>query len=143
LGDRVAGAAVLDLFAGTGGLGLEAASRGARSVTFVENDRGALDCLRRNVELARGWPGVECEFRVVRGDVFVELRRLPGSHDLILADPPYGELPQKLLSAISPARLLVLEAGKRDALAVPDGWRVERDAVYGDTRVCFLAGVSF
>jgi 16S rRNA (guanine966-N2)-methyltransferase len=144
----VLGAAVLDLFAGTGGLGLEAASRGARSVVFVENDRNALECLRRNVESARRWPGMECELEVVKSDVFVEVKHGAGSYDLILADPPYGELPQRLLDEIGASKLLaaggllVLEAGKRDSLAVPAGWRAERDAVYGDTRVCFVGRVS-
>lgn len=148
LGSRVVGATVVDLFAGTGGLGLEAASRGAESVTFVENDRGAVEYLRRNVELARRWPGMECELKVVRSDVFVEVNRLAGPYNIILADPPYGELPQRVLNEIGLSKLLaaggllVLEAGKRDSLVVPAGWRMERDAVYGDTRVCFVGRVS-
>ncbi|MGQ9779151.1 MAG: 16S rRNA (guanine(966)-N(2))-methyltransferase RsmD [Bacillota bacterium] len=91
LGPRVAGAVVLDLFAGAGGLGLEALSRGAKQVIFVERDRRALDLLRRNLRelgLAEGE-----EVRVVAGDVRMVLSRLAGAgerFDLVLADPPYA-----------------------------------------------------
>ena len=148
LGNRVVDAVVLDLFAGTGGLGLEAASRGAKSVTFVENARSAMDCLKRNVESARTRPEMGCELEIVRDDVFSEIRRRETPVDLILADPPYGEMPQKLVDEIGLPKLLkedgllVLELAKRDKLAVPPVWRVVRDAVYGDTRVCFLGRVS-
>ncbi|MCL6615468.1 MAG: 16S rRNA (guanine(966)-N(2))-methyltransferase RsmD, partial [Firmicutes bacterium] len=90
LGPRVQGAVVLDLFAGAGGLGLEALSRGAKRVVFVERDRRALALLRRNLaELGLGGE----EFEVIPGDVLVVLAGLAAggrSFDLILADPPYG-----------------------------------------------------
>lgn len=139
LGTRVPGAAVLDLFAGTGALGLEAVSRGARSAVFVEQARAALDCLAKN--LAKIAPAAQ----VVRGDVLRELTRLTGPFDLIFADPPYGTEIGPVVTAIrqrallAPDGLLVWESGKRDVLALPAEWRCCRDAVYGDTRVSFLA----
>ena len=139
LGARVPGAAVLDLFAGTGALGLEAVSRGARSAVFVEQARAALDCLVKN--LAKIAPSAQ----VVRGDVLRELARLTGPFDLIFADPPYGTEIAPVLAAIrqrtllAPDGLLVWESAKRDALVLPAEWRCCRDAVYGDTRVSFLA----
>ena len=148
LGGRVVDAVVLDLFAGTGGLGLEAASRGARAVTFVETARAAMDCLKRNVESARIRPEMSCELEIVREDVFTEISRWSAPVDLIIADPPYGDLPQKLMDEIGLPKLLkedgllVLELSKRDKLALPAVWRVVRDAVYGDTRVCFLGRAS-
>jgi 16S rRNA (guanine966-N2)-methyltransferase len=141
LGDRVANAVVLDLFAGTGGLGLEAASRGARSVTFVEQNRGALECLRRNVESAKKYLSVELE--VLPEEVFRCLRRWHRQFDLVFADPPYGEYPQQLLQqaalpgVLTENGLFVLELAKRDRLEIPP-WQVVRDAIYGDTRVVFL-----
>src|ERR1700681_1899544 len=69
LGDRVVGARVLDLFAGTGALGLEAASRGAESVAFVENARGAAECLERNLVAFRKNRDVTCVFSVARKTV--------------------------------------------------------------------------
>ncbi len=137
LGDRVIGATVLDLYAGTGALGLEAASRGARSVAFVENSAVVLRSLEKNLAAFRRNRVVDCEFRVTRV-------RPAGAFDLIFADPPYGDAAQELLNdksltaALTADGTLVLESAKRSALVVPAGWLVERDAVYGDTRVSFL-----
>jgi 16S rRNA (guanine966-N2)-methyltransferase len=135
LGGRVVGATVLDLFAGSGALGLEAASRGARSVTLVERHRAALTALERNVaEFVRrgGTPPV-----VVREDVFRFLKRA-GRYDLVLADPPYGELAQRVLAAGVAADWLVLESAKREPLLIGPPWELVREAVYGDTRVSIL-----
>ncbi len=84
LHDRIGGAAVLDLFAGTGSLGLEALSRGADSAVFVEHDRDAVATLAANVE-AVGLGG-----SIVRRDVVAFLRRDGGSYDLVFVDPPYA-----------------------------------------------------
>lgn len=84
------GSRVLDLFAGSGALGLEALSRGAREVVFVERSGRAVAVLRRNVEAL----GAEAEVRIVRRDAFAYLERLASTaslpFDLALADPPYG-----------------------------------------------------
>ena len=87
-GDRVRGAAVLDLFAGSGAVGLEALSRGAARATFVESDPDALAALARNLELVPGGAA-----RIVRGTVSAACARggLAGApFDLVFADPPYG-----------------------------------------------------
>ena len=143
LGERVIGATVLDLFAGSGALGLEAASRGASAVTFVENARASLDAIERNLESFRRNRGVECEFRVLRGEVFAQLGKLtPVS--LVFADPPYGATAQRLLddpklaALLAADGLLVLESAKRDPFAPGSAWSVKREAIYGDTRVNFL-----
>ena len=147
LGERVAGAHVLDLFAGTGALGLEAASRGAESVTFVENARSALECLERNLDAFKRNREVNCRFSTVREDVDRELSKLAGvgeSFSLVFADPPYGEVAQELLRderlprLLAGDGLLVLESAKRAALSVGEPWQLVREAIYGDTRVSFL-----
>lgn len=82
----IAGARVLDLFAGSGALGLEALSRGAREVVFVERARGALDALRANVEQLQA--GAQC--RIVERDALKYVAGLGElEFDLALADPPY------------------------------------------------------
>ncbi|MDP2483287.1 MAG: 16S rRNA (guanine(966)-N(2))-methyltransferase RsmD [Candidatus Palauibacterales bacterium] len=90
IGDRLPGSRVLDLFAGSGALGLEALSRGAAHVCFVEASPQALAALRRNVRAL----GVDSRTQVVAGDVFAALGRVARqgsqSWDLVLADPPYG-----------------------------------------------------
>ena len=141
LGARVTAATVLDLFAGTGALGLEALSRGAQSVVFVEQARTALDCLAKNLAGFQPAPVTT----TVRGEVLRELARLTGSFDLIFADPPYGTDNLPMLETVHQRGLLaadglfVLESAKRDAVLLPADWRLHREAIYGDTRVSYLA----
>ena len=150
LGGRVGGATVLDLFAGTGAFGLEAASRGARTVTFVETAPAALQSLQRNIETFRKGREVSCELLIVRGEAFAHLGKYVDagkSFSLIFADPPYGEMAQTLLSDAHLASLLtkdglvVLESAKRDKLLAGSRWNSVREAVYGDTKVNFFARV--
>jgi len=141
LGARVPGANVLDLFAGTGALGLEALSRGAQSAVFVENARTALDCLAKNLTDFKPAPAA----KVVRGEVLRELARLTEPFHLIFADPPYGTDFKPILETVRQRNLLaadglfVLESAKRDAVVLPAEWRLHREAVYGDTRVSYVA----
>lgn len=87
LGTRIRDAAVADLFAGSGALGLEALSRGAGHVTFVERSRRAIGVLERNIRSL----GATGATTVVHGDALAHLHRLdPAACDLVLADPPYG-----------------------------------------------------
>ncbi len=85
LGDFVIDALVLDLFAGSGNLGLEALSRGARSVTFVDKSQNALRVLRRNI----GKLKIAEPVQIVKKDVLTFLRQNKNPYDLIFADPPY------------------------------------------------------
>lgn len=144
LGDRVIGADVLDLFAGTGAIGLEAASRGARSVVFVENSRPALESLRKNIETFRSNRDVSCDLTIFGWDAVAQLRKLRADDrkfSLIFADPPYGQAAATLLadeslpSLISTGGVFVLESAKRDKLITPGPWKLSRAAVYGDTQV--------
>lgn len=88
LGGRLDGLHVLDLFAGSGALGLEALSRGAERATFVEIARAGLRSLEGNVRVL----DAKARCTVVKGDALKYVRKLgPGAFDLALADPPYGE----------------------------------------------------
>ena len=133
LGD-VEGLAVLDLFAGSGALGIEALSRGAASVTFVDKDPKAIAAVRRNLEAA----GIEAE--VQRRDALAFLRSVPGEYGLVLIDPPYSSAPRlgERLSELLPAvlskdALIVTESDKHAPLALDLPLDFERD--YGDTRI--------
>ena len=111
-GGRLDGVCVLDAFAGTGALGLEALSRGAASAAFMERERAALDALRANVAACRG-----AMAQVLAGDV---LRPPPGRPcGLVFLDPPYGSdlLPRAVAALteagwIAPGALLVAESGR-------------------------------
>lgn len=146
LGDAVIGARVLDLFAGSGALGIEALSRGAILARFVEQDREAVAAIERN--LAR----TKLNGRVLRREVFDFLRRPISSQrfNIIFADPPYektrkGEAFTNFLVAsedlarlLEPAGTFVLE--KLPSESIPDMklWRIMRARAYGATEVLFL-----
>jgi len=128
----VAGARVLDLFAGSGALGIEALSRGAASATFVERDRAALAALRANLDACGLGAG---RATVVVGDALALLAsgRLAGPWDLALLDPPYAfDAWDELLLALD-ADVAVCEAGAE--IAPPAGWQVARAKGYGTTVV--------
>ena len=130
LAPSVPGAQVLDLFSGSGALGLEALSRGAESVVFVERARGALGVLRANIDLLGA--GEHC--RVVDRDVHRFLKGPLGDFDLAVADPPYqGDDALRLVERYMAdpfAHQLWLEHPWREALPLPEGSRTRR---YGDT----------
>lgn len=139
------GATVIDLFAGTGALGLEALSRGASEAVFVERDPVALKCLRENI----GACGFSNVARVVSSPVLPFLRRLdlPDAGAIIFADPPYrsGEGTKTLLALAKNAKslsrsVIVLEhAPGREPDRIPEGMIVQSRRRYGDTCVMFLS----
>lgn len=124
LGQNLNGWTVLDAFAGSGALGLEAASRGAASVRLVERDGKAANSLRQVIAKL---PGAAERVQVVAGDAFVALGQ--GPYDLILLDPPFGaDLFDKALAAAIPALsangFVYLEAPRE--FAAPSGLRLHR-----------------
>lgn len=145
LADRTAGARVLDAFAGTGALGFEALSRGARYTTFVDASRSAVRALERN----RADLGCLDVSRVIEADVVALFDRgaLAGPFDLVLADPPYGTSEHdRFLAAVgrhrplAPGGLLILEDEVRKTpVSAPDpaGLAHFRRAAYGRTVMHF------
>jgi 16S rRNA (guanine966-N2)-methyltransferase len=129
------GARVLDLFAGSGALGLEALSRGAARATFVELSARSLSALRRNVTAL----GAGARTEVHRGDALRFIERLPpGAYDIAFADPPYelgiaGDL-VALWHAVPFAMRLGVEHSVREI--VPHGGDTRR---YGDTAITFYS----
>ena len=139
LGD-VQGASVLDLFAGTGALGIEALSRGAGRAVFVEHDAGAVRTLKDNLH-ALGIEPIETEVR--RRDVLGALRsarKRQETYDLVFIDPPYmqvhewgPELSVVLPSLLGPAARVVVESDRRAPLELE--MEVEQERRYGDTSI--------
>jgi 16S rRNA (guanine966-N2)-methyltransferase len=143
----VSGAAILDLFAGSGALGLEGLSRGAASAVFVESDPGAFGTLRANMESL----GVQSA-EPLRLDYRQALRRLRARgmrFGLVFLDPPYGKgMAAESAAALGRAGLVgpgatvvVEEAARMPDAVFPDGWETVADRRYGDTRV-MIFGVS-
>jgi len=150
LGDRVVGARILDLFAGSGALGIEALSRGAAAALFVDEDRQSIATIEKNLAKAH------FQGRVRRQEAFDFLKHLSSDEKfrIIFADPPYektkaGEhFTKKLLSNESLPRLLepdgvfVLEKRPGEELPETKFWTVTRKKTYGATEVLFLSAIS-
>lgn len=149
LGEVVIGARVLDLFAGSGGMGLEALSRGASQAVFVEQQGQAAGVLEANLSHTKLKHG-----RVQKADAFATLRRLAETgeqFDLVFADPPYAKKPgdtnhaarlledPNLPAVLAPYGFFVLESMVTKASGeVIAGWEILRDRAYGSTRILLL-----
>ena len=133
-------AQVLDAFAGTGALGLEALSRGAAYVTFIENDRVALKALRANIAAI----GAEKSAAILPLDA-LHPPRAGRAAALAFLDPPYGEdIAAPALTALAaagwfaPEALVVVEVAARQKLAAPAGFTTLEERRYGAARLVFL-----
>jgi 16S rRNA (guanine966-N2)-methyltransferase len=143
LGPAIHGSSVLDLFAGSGALGLEAFSRGADSVCWVEQDARTYVLLKESVATLCGPTGA-C--RCLKLDVFAFLRHKGATYDFILADPPYvrHDTPFDTVRFLDRAKACLASAGclvfeqrsSQQAVPHPD-WTIIKDKVYGETRLVF------
>lgn len=132
----VVDAEVVDLFAGSGALGIEALSRGAAHATFVESDRRAADVVAANLADL----GLADRATVLRRPVDAALDQLPDGVHLVLADPPYAfdgwaELLVRLGPRLAPDAVVVAESDRSPEL--PAGWGKVRERTYGGTVVTF------
>lgn len=138
LAARIEGARVVDGFAGTGAVGIEALSRGAAHVTFVENDRRAAALTAANISAC----GAAADATIETGDVSTVLRGHTAAFDVIWLDPPYGhdsyEALEAAAGALSPGGLVVLERATRREPAVPAALVRIRDVKSGDSTLTFF-----
>jgi 16S rRNA (guanine(966)-N(2))-methyltransferase RsmD len=146
LGEEVEGKHVLDLFAGTGNLGIEALSRGAMRAVFVERERSAINLIKQNLSHC----GFDDRSHIIRGEVarvIRQLRRKGEVFDLIFMDPPYRKgLAQETLEILhtQPVHhedsILVIEHDRRETLSESmEGWMLVRKRPFGDTVASFFA----
>jgi 16S rRNA (guanine(966)-N(2))-methyltransferase RsmD len=144
LGGSASASSVLDLYAGTGALGIEALSRGAEHATFVEQSHAFAVMLRRNVEELGLTDRVEVRIGDV-GRALSWMEKAERRYDLVLADPPYGRrLAERLIERLGSGRLLAevavvfVECGKEETLPDHSGI-LERtvERIYGETKVAF------
>lgn len=139
LGERVVGARVCDLFAGGGALGVEALSRGATEVVFIEMNPEAVRCIKENLRGLKSW-------RVIKGDVCRWVSKMAEKQfDAVLADPPYErKLVARTLELIVKNRLvalggfLVIEHSEKEQPVTPEGWEKFRQRRYGESMVTFF-----
>ncbi|MGC5222506.1 16S rRNA (guanine(966)-N(2))-methyltransferase RsmD [Micromonospora sp. DT81.3] len=139
--DALRGAAVLDLYAGSGALGLEAVSRGAASADLVEKAPRAAAVVQRNAVKVAKSIGSDAAIRVHRSSVDAYLRASQGAFDLVFLDPPYdvseaelaGSL-ELLVRALAPGATVIIERARRSpAPGLPAGLEHARHKRYGDT----------
>ena len=136
----IVGAHVVDLFAGSGALGIEALSRGAAHCTFIERDRLALVALRANIETL----GLGERTSVIRGDA-LEFADTAGDATLVLADPPYNFVQwPELLNSLT-ASLVVAESDREltSEIAGCIDWQVIRAKRYGRAYVTFIQRIPY
>jgi 16S rRNA (guanine966-N2)-methyltransferase len=150
LGEMVIGARVLDLFAGTGALGIEALSRGAESAVFIEEDRQSAATIEKNLTKT------QLTGRVRQQDVFRFLMTAAAAAEkfqIVFADPPYDQtksgegFTEKLLGSkalpqlIAPGGFFILEKRPDESLPEMKSWRLVRQKTYGATEVLFLSAI--
>jgi 16S rRNA (guanine(966)-N(2))-methyltransferase RsmD len=143
LAPRIEGARVLDGYAGTGAIGIEALSRGAAHVTFVEQDRRARALIEENLAGCGG----ERDYTIDGGDVAAALSlQGAGAYDLILLDPPYDSATIAVLDAaaraLAPGGLIVLERATRRQPEAPPTLERVRDVKSGDSTLTFFVSRS-
>jgi 16S rRNA (guanine966-N2)-methyltransferase len=140
LGDRVIDASFLDLYAGAGGIGIEALSRGAGSAVFVDSSRESLAAIKKNIEQT----GFGTRAQIVPARVESYLKKTSAPYDIVFLDPPYAEDIQPLLDLIAVSGLV-----KTDGIVITEHFKKQpspgkaghlalyREARYGDTVLAF------
>jgi 16S rRNA (guanine966-N2)-methyltransferase len=149
---RLANAQFLDLYSGSGSVGIEALSRGVASVTFVDLNPNCLSIIRQNLSMLHLFERAQ----VVRADATKPLTHVGGPFDLIFMGPPYHDakwnalhLTGPTLNAIASARILkpgglvVGQHHAKEQLTIDPRWRMSRQENYGDTRLSFFEYVGF
>lgn len=135
----------LDLFAGSGGIGIEALSRGGRETVFIEQNPKAIQCIRENLAFTR----LEEKAQVIKDDVFSALRRIEGQRvfDYIFMDPPYGREYERLVleylshsSLLNEDTVVIVEASKETDFSYLKvlGYRVLKEKIYKTNKHVFL-----
>jgi len=138
----VEGSVWLDAFAGSGAVGIEALSRGARHVIFNDRSKDAIRMIKKNLEIC----GVDEGYVIREKDVFPLLRSLNRPlPDFVFFDPPYdfgrhAKLLEKMLAlgVTSPEMLVIIETFKKTTIEPPTEFEVLRDVLSGDSRLTFL-----
>ena len=154
IGPAIADSRVLDLFAGTGAYGLEALSRGAKEVVFIESSRKIAKILSENRKTVDKSKGSHSQSTLLVRDIRRHGLSMSERFDFIFADPPYARDEEtladlvslieneRLAATVAPDGLLILESFTKSPLPESSLWTVEKEKKYGKTRVSFLTPVA-
>jgi len=142
--DRIDDANVLDIFAGTGALGIEAIARGAGKAVFLEKERKVVRIIQENIRRCK----FEDKTKIIQGDALKRLKQgasAYGPFDIIFADPPYADaFFTEILTLVRDEKLLaedgifMFEIATRYEFEIPKGWTLSDDRKLGDTRLLFI-----
>lgn len=136
---------VLDLFAGSGNLGIEALSRGAEKAVFIDNSGKSVDIIRYNLKLT----GFESKSEVVKTDAWRYISGYSGDgFDLVFADPPYksqlrGYLSDGVKKVLKGDGLFILEHTRFQSCEVSESLQLEKERTFGETRISIFRFVNF
>ncbi|MGA1862372.1 16S rRNA (guanine(966)-N(2))-methyltransferase RsmD [Deferribacter thermophilus] len=135
--DKIDNANVLDLFAGTGAFGIEAISRGANFVTFIDKD---VSTLIKNVKLLE-----KNNYEIIKRDIFQGLKKVNKKYDIVFIDPPYGKINSKDImqclkeyQTIAKDGVLIYEESIRTEFQIDEGFKLIDSKRYGDTIIYYL-----
>jgi 16S rRNA (guanine966-N2)-methyltransferase len=138
------GLEVLDLFAGSGSLGLEAISRGAKNVTFIDNSRKSLDVIEKNIALLK----CESHCSVYQADVFWYLKNMKRMYDIVFADPPYkleniGTIPNAIYDSgiLRNSSFVVMEHSRESVIDLNEVKYEIQKKPFGQTVVLILKAI--
>ncbi|MCB0308457.1 MAG: 16S rRNA (guanine(966)-N(2))-methyltransferase RsmD [Bdellovibrionales bacterium] len=141
IGPDISGKTILDLFAGVGTLGLEALSRHAKSVTFVEKDSRNVGLIRKNI-ISLGFDNASFVFK---GHLPKALSQVKGNYEMVFLDPPYETdqehnvlRDENFRRLLSPNALIIIEQSKHSDMFKSDYYLIHRTHEIGDTRLTFL-----
>lgn len=131
----------LDLFAGSGSIGIEAYSRGAKEVWFIEKNEKIFSVLKKNVS------NLMVQGKAVKGNVFSVLKNIDKRFDIIFLDPPYDEgyikrTIQVIPKVLSDEGMVIIESSKREKFEL-NGFKVLKEKKYGDTIITILKGIKY
>ena len=142
--NEVPGAAFIDMFSGSGGIGIEALSRGARKCYFLENDKEALNCIKDNLKFTR----FEDQAVILSQDAFLSLNNIYEKEiDVIFMDPPYRQELEKqalqllkTMKYVSPDTLIIVEASKETDFSYLDemGYDLVKEKIYKTNKHLFI-----
>ena len=126
---------VLDAFAGSGSLGIEALSRGAKSATFVDSSAASINFIKKNVNLI----GIQEQCIIIKSDIMAYIKKCEQSFDFIFMDPPYNkglasQFAPELYFLIKPGGVMVIEHSKRELVNICS----YKEKHYGDTMLTFI-----
>jgi 16S rRNA (guanine(966)-N(2))-methyltransferase RsmD len=139
--DRLPEAEVLDLFAGTGSLGIEALSEGARLCHFVDRSSLSIRCISNNVKKLN----ISNKVKIIKSPVMSFIARCKDKYDIIFADPPYrhkdiDKVTESLAmrNLLKPKGLLIVETDAKENILPPEGYTVKQK-FYGDTQIAIIS----